>query len=686
MQSLQTLSFFTTLLPLPSKPLLKPSIPHLKSNFPAKSATTAPPLRFLVRAYSSDEFPVGDDDAFLASFGPKEKESEEEARRRNWVERGWAPWEEILTPEADFARKSLNEGEEVPLQSPEAIEAFKMLTPKYRREKIKEMGLTEDEYYAKQFEIKGEIPDPIETLWSGPLVLGLVPPRDWPPRGWEVDKEELEFIRGAHKLHSAVRLDYEKVEESVKEAKDTGDMCFNRYKVFLKQYNEWVEANRDRLEEESYKLDQDYYPGRRKRGKDYNEEMYELPFYYPGQICAGKVTAVHLYQGAFVDIGGVHDGWVPIKRNDWYWLRHHIKVGMHVMVEILAKRDPYRFRFPLELRFVQPNIDHLIFNTFDFPPIFHRDEDTNPDELRRDCGRPPIPRKDPGIKWEEEPLLSDHPYVDKLWQIHNAEQMIMDDMVANPDKYKGKKLSELTDEEEFDDDNSVEYGKAYYKKSLLNKMIVKIRLKELDLEAAFAEREHHRKLSKEAEERGEKYKITMFKRNEEMDEYDLIHWRRSFEEREALLRDISCRQTLGLPLEEPGRYVDPNFFGKDQYDPDSPLYRYDYWGEPKNSEKSRQERMTDAHNKSIVGKGTVWYEMSYEEAIKQQMEREKLGIKPKVYDDEDSDKDDDDDDDSDDEDFDYSILGSPSAELVASQPHVNGTESSRLSDEGIFED
>lgn len=26
------------------------------------------------------------------------------------------------------------------------------------------------------------------------------------------------------------------------------------------------------------------------------------------QICAGKVTAIHLYQGAFVDIGGVHDG------------------------------------------------------------------------------------------------------------------------------------------------------------------------------------------------------------------------------------------------------------------------------------------------------------------------------------------------------------------------------------------
>lgn len=35
--------------------------------------------------------------------------------------------------------------------------------------------------------------------------------------------------------------------------------------------------------------------------------------------------------------------------------------------------------------------------------------------MQRDCGRPPIPRKDPGIKWEEEPLLSNHPYVDKVF-------------------------------------------------------------------------------------------------------------------------------------------------------------------------------------------------------------------------------------------------------------------------------
>lgn len=95
--------------------------------------------------------------------------------------------------------------------------------------------------------------------------------------------------------------------------------------------------------------------------------------------------------------------------------------------------------------------------------------------------------------------------------------------------------------------------------------------------------------------------------------------------------------------------------------------------------------MTDSHNKAIVGKGSVWYEMSYEDAVKQQMQREQLGLKPEAYEEEDSDRDPVDDDDDDDDDFDYSILGSPSA-TVSNQPHVNGTESPRLSDEGMFED
>lgn len=49
----------------------------------------------------------------------------------------------------------------------------------------------------------------------------------------------------------------------------------------------------------------------------------------------------------------------------------------------------------------------------------------------------------------------------------------------------------------------------------------------------------HNKLREEAKERGEKYRVTKLRRNIEMDEYDFVHWRRSLEEREALIRDIS---------------------------------------------------------------------------------------------------------------------------------------------------
>lgn len=42
----------------------------------------------------------------------------------------------------------------------------------------------------------------------------------------------------------------------------------------------------------------------------------------------------------------------------------------------------------------------------------------------------------------------------------------------NPDKYKDKKLSELSDEDDFDEENNVEYTKVRYKNSLLPKMIL----------------------------------------------------------------------------------------------------------------------------------------------------------------------------------------------------------------------
>jgi hypothetical protein len=58
----------------------------------------------------------------------------------------------------------------------------------------------------------------------------------------------------------------------------------------------------------------------------------------------------------------------------------------------------------------------------------------------------------------------------QLWQINVAEQMILNDMDINPDKYKGKKLSDLVDEDDFNEENSIQYTKVQYKNALVPKV------------------------------------------------------------------------------------------------------------------------------------------------------------------------------------------------------------------------
>lgn len=98
--------------------------------------------------------------------------------------------------------------------------------------------------------------------------------------------------------------------------------------------------------------------------------------------------------------------------------------------------------------------------------------------------------------------------------------------------------------------------------------------------------------------------------------------------------------------------------------------------------------MTEAHNKSIVGNGKVWYEMSYEDAIKLKQKREAQGLTQEYVDEEDEERDGDDNDEDDDE-YDnlvYNLLTNPPSIDSTEQPLVNGTESYSLSDEGMFED
>lgn len=44
------------------------------------------------------------------------------------------------------------------------------------------------------------------------------------------------------------------------------------------------------------------------------------------------------------------------------------------------------------------------------------------------------------------------------------------DWVRNPGKYKGQKISELTDDEDIDEQTNVVHGEAYHKRTVLPKM------------------------------------------------------------------------------------------------------------------------------------------------------------------------------------------------------------------------
>jgi hypothetical protein len=49
------------------------------------------------------------------------------------------------------------------------------------------------------------------------------------------------------------------------------------------------------------------------------------------------------------------------------------------------------------------------------------------------------------------------------------------------------------------------------------------------------------------------------------------------------------------------------------------MYRYDYWGEPKNTEKTRLERDVERHNQQVVGDAKKWCEMSYDDYIRKKL-------------------------------------------------------------------
>ncbi|KAJ7536688.1 hypothetical protein O6H91_12G077800 [Diphasiastrum complanatum] len=510
---------------------------------------------------------------------------------KEWWARGWAPWEEILSPESEFAIDSLQN----PFKPSSNWESFKKIHPPCRPEIIENRkraaAKTIQDQVDEFVEMRKKAIEMKESLWDQPLVFTLLPPRDWPPPGWKVDAKELAYIREAHQLE-AVRLSSKDIQNA--NADEDADVSLDRWHTFMRQYHEWVAANKETLDKQANQADPQYVPGRRRTGKNYEEGMYELPMIYPGQHYWGVVTCVHIYQGAFVYIGAVHDGLVQAQHNDWYYLQKYIKVGMHVHVEVIAKRDPYRYRFPLELRFVEPNVDKFIFHRFKYPPVIQRPGDQNLDEVARDIKRPYIPEMRPEPEPEVDLDTLIHPCIGKVWKVHEAEQMTLD-AEENPEENYDLDDDIFKQGNEDEDDDEIERTDCVWTKETINgydfpKLVLKVDEKDLDLETARAERQTIKKMWEEANARGEKFVVPRLRKEIWMDELNDMHRRRARAELAAHQHDIICRIEFGLPIEEPGKYVD-NPYTRDVYDPRDIVWRKDYLGDL-SKRKSRRDKQS----------------------------------------------------------------------------------------------
>ena len=62
---------------------------------------------------------------------------------------------------------------------------------------------------------------------------------------------------------------------------------------------------------------------------------------------------------------------------DWFFVRDLIDLDVNVTVRVTAIRDPYRFRWPLELECVTPDLSGMLTSGApEFPPIFIYEDET----------------------------------------------------------------------------------------------------------------------------------------------------------------------------------------------------------------------------------------------------------------------------------------------------------------------
>eukprot|EP00899_Mesostigma_viride_P026839 jgi/Mesvir1/733/Mv17338-RA.2 len=106
-----------------------------------------------------------------------------------------------------------------------------------------------------------------------------------------------------------------------------------------------------------------------------------------GQVMAGEIAAVNLYLGAFVDVGAEYDGLVRVQESDWWALRNELRINQRVIVQVVGVYDPTRYRCPLVLKMLSPDISADLLEDYsnDMPIIIRKGESVN--AVAKEVGR-----------------------------------------------------------------------------------------------------------------------------------------------------------------------------------------------------------------------------------------------------------------------------------------------------------
>jgi hypothetical protein len=137
-----------------------------------------------------------------------------------------------------------------------------------------------------------------------------------------------------------------------------------------------------------------------------------------GQLVQGFVACQHLYFGAYIDFGGQYDGCgtrcassfrsahcagrlVYIGEKEWPHVRHILDLGKRVTCRVRRILDPVRFRWPVELSCVSPDVSFAVRRRAPMHPAIWIYTDETYMEAAIAAGRPMRPEVDEEAILEE---------------------------------------------------------------------------------------------------------------------------------------------------------------------------------------------------------------------------------------------------------------------------------------------